>query len=199
LGGIYAGIMTPTEAGAIAAAYVFLITGLVYRELKLRTVLDSLGQTVWLTGQIFIIIAASGVFSRALSLMQVPQALAETLSGISPLVFFIVFNLLFLLLGMFLDPASAVLVTTPLIVPTALSLGINLIHLGLVMVVNLAIGMFTPPVGLNLFVAQSIFSKSMKEVVVSCLPFLICYLLALIVITYVPELYMWLPPLLLGT
>ncbi|GAJ24657.1 unnamed protein product, partial [marine sediment metagenome] len=158
-------------------------------------VLDTLGQTVWLTGQIFIIIAASGVFSRALSLMQVPQTLTGALGGISPLMFFLMFNLLFLLLGMFLDPASAILVTTPLIVPTALSLGIDLIQMGLVMVVNLAIGMFTPPIGLNLFVAQSIFSKSMREVVISCLPFLVCYLLALIVTTYVPALYMWVPRL----
>lgn len=196
LGGIYAGIMTPTEAGAVSAVYALVVAGLIYRDLTRRTCAEALKETVRLTGQIFILIAASGVFSQALTMVQVPQMLSSLLGGAGRLVFLLLTNVLFLILGMLVDPASAVLVMTPLLLPTAQHLGIDLVHFGIVMVVNLAIGMFTPPFGLNLFVAQSIFGRRMEEVVRACVPFFVCDLIALAVITYFPGLYMWLPRLL---
>jgi len=198
LGGIYAGIMTPTEAGAVSAVYVLAVAGLVYRDLSLKKLGEALMETVRLIGQIFILIAASGVFAQALTMVQVPQMISRSLGGGGSLVFLLVVNLVFLVLGMLVDPSSAVLVMTPLLLPTAQALGIDLVHLGIVMVVNLAIGMFTPPFGLNLFVAQSVFKRRMEEVVRACLPFFLCYLIALAVITYLPGLYMWLPNMLTG-
>ena len=142
--------------------------------------------------------AASIVFSQALTIAQVPQNLAERLAGVSPFVFLLGLNVLLLIVGCFFDPVSAVLVLAPMMIPITQKLGINPIHLGIVFTVNLAIGMFTPPFGLNLFVMQSIFKKSMEAIVESVWPFIILYLLVLIIITYFPQLYVWLPQTLRG-
>jgi C4-dicarboxylate transporter DctM subunit len=195
LGGIYLGIFTPTEAAAVSAVYAFVLPLLVYREIGFKEVMTSLKETVRLTGQIFILIAASTVFSQALAVSQVPAMLQEALSGISPFVFFVYLNLLLLLVGCFFDPPSAILVIAPIAASIAEPLGIDLLHLGIVFTVNLAIGMVTPPFGLNLFVIMSLFKKSLEQVARSVLPFIGVYLFALIIITYFPKLYLWLPKL----
>ncbi|HEY8485844.1 MAG TPA: TRAP transporter large permease subunit [Limnochordales bacterium] len=193
LGGIYGGFFTPTEAAAVAVAYTLALGAGVYRDLGWRGFWSAVMEAVRLTSQIFVVIAASVVFSQALALAQVPMRLAELTSGLPAPVFLLVVNLVLLLVGMFFDPTSAVLVLTPLLTPAAQRLGIHPLHLGVVMTVNLAIGMFTPPFGLNLFVSQSIFRKSMAEIVRGLTPFWVWYLAALAVITYLPGLYMWLP------
>lgn len=195
LGGIYGGLFTPTEAASVAAIYAFIIATLIYKELGLRSIFGALKDSLVLNSQIFIIIASSAVFSQALTFAQVPQKLLALTSDLSPFMFLLIVNLILLLVGMFFDPTSAVLVITPLLVPICNLLGIDLIQLGLIMTVNLAIGMFTPPFGLNLFVSQGVFKKSMAEVVSSLKPFWIPYFLALAIITYIPQIYMWIPKL----
>jgi C4-dicarboxylate transporter DctM subunit len=195
LGGIYGGLFTPTEAASVAAMYAFIIATLIYKELGLRSIFGALKDSLVLNTQIFIIIASSAVFSQALTFAQVPQKLLALTSDLSPFIFLLIVNLILLLVGMFFDPTSAVLVITPLLVPICNLLGIDLIQLGLIMTVNLAIGMFTPPFGLNLFVSQGVFKKSMSEVVSSLKPFWIPYFLALAIITYIPQIYLWIPKL----
>ena len=189
LGGIYGGIFTPTEAGAISAAYVFIVSAFVLRELSVKKVWDSLKETTKLTGQIFILIAASTVFSQALTIAQVPAYLAGVLGGVSPIVFLLLLNLLLLIVGCFFDPTSAVLILAPIVAPIAAHLGIGIIHLGIVFTVNLAIGMFTPPFGLNLFVIQSIFKRPMERIAKSIVPFFIVYVICLVILTFIPQLY----------
>jgi C4-dicarboxylate transporter DctM subunit len=193
LGGIYSGVITPSEAGAVAAAYALAIALLAYRDLTPTRFLQALRESTRLTGQIFILLAAGGAFAQALILGGTPQSLAQSLSGLSPLMFLLLFNVVLLLAGMLLDPPAAIVVLTPIVIPIAQQLEIDLVHLGVILAVNIAIGMFMPPFGLNLFVAQSVIGKRMEEVVASCVPFFLLYLVALGIVTYVPGLYMWLP------
>ncbi len=195
LGGIYGGIFTPTESAAVAAIYAFIVAVFIYREMGVRSLFSAIKDTSLLTTQIFIIIAASVVFSQALTLAHVPQQLIELTANLPPWAFLLFLNIVLLAVGMFFDPTSAVLVLTPLLVPVALHMGVDLIHLGMIMTVNLAIGMFTPPVGMNLFVAQGVFKKPMAYIINSLKPFWIWYLGALLIITYFPQLYMWIPEL----
>lgn len=166
-----------------------------YREMGLKEIKDSVKNSVKLTAQIFILIAASIVFSQALTMSQVPEMLRQSLGSFGPFWFLVFLNIILLLVGCFFDPSSAVLVLAPVMVPVAESLGIDLVHLGVVFAVNLAIGMFTPPFGLNLFIIQSIFNKPLDQIARSVPPFFVVFLLALIIITYFPQLYMWVPKL----
>jgi len=192
LGGIYLGVFTPTEAGAISVVYTLALS-LIYRETGLTKIIYCIKDTVKLTGQIFILIAASSVFSQALAIAQVPEMIKMALSGLSLISFFIILNFILLIIGCFFDPVSAVLIIAPIVAPIAESLGISLIHLGIVFTVNLAIGMFTPPFGLNIFIISSIFKRPLEQIGRSILPFFFLFLVALIIITYFPEIYIWLP------
>ncbi len=198
LGGIYSGICTPTEAGAVAAVYALLLPLFVFKDFNWKILKDTFLESAMLNAQIFILVAASIVFSQALTIAQVPQSLAERLAGVNPFIFLLGLNVLLLIVGCFFDPVSAVLVLAPMMIPITAKLGINPIHLGIVFTVNLAIGMFTPPFGLNLFVMQSIFKKSMEAIVDAVWPFIILYILVLAIITYFPQLYIWLPQTLRG-
>ena len=197
LGGIYGGIFTPTESAAVAVVYVVLIAFFILKEINFKLLLSSLSEGSRLTCQIFVLIAASSVFSQALTMAQVPQKLVNICEGLSPTMFLIVLNIVLIFVGMFFDPASAVLVLAPIVAPVARALGIDLIHLGIVFTVNMAIGMFTPPFGLNLFVSQAVFKKSLEEIARSLTPFWVWYFIALAIITFIPALYMWVPNILL--
>jgi len=197
LGGIYGGIFTPTESAAVAVIYVVLIALFILKEINFKLILSSLSEGSRLTCQIFVLIAASSVFSQALTMAQVPQKLVNICQGLSPMMFLIVLNTVLIFVGMFFDPASAVLVLAPIVAPVASAIGIDLIHLGIVFTVNIAIGMFTPPFGLNLFVSQAVFKKSLEEIAKSLIPFWVWYLVALAIITFLPEIYMWVPNMLL--
>lgn len=198
LGGIYAGIFTPTESAAIAVFYVAAVSQLLLKDLTLGIIWAALTETVKLSAQIFVVVAASSVFSQALTMAQVPQQIVRLCARLSPHSFLIVLNIILLFVGMFFDPASAVLVLGPIVAPIASNLGIDLIHLGIVMTVNIAIGMFTPPFGLNLFVSQAIFNRPMEKIVRTLYSFMVVYLLALVIITFLPGLYMWMPKMLMG-
>ena len=194
LGSIYAGICTPTEAAGIACVYGIVVTRLIYRELSWRRLFDISVSSAFLTAQVMIIVAASGVFSWLLTISGVPQALVKLIADlqISPTMLLLVINFLLLLVGCLIDPASATLVLTPLLVPIVMHAGIDLIHFGIILTVNLSIGMFTPPFGLNIFVSQALFKAPMRAITAGLVPFLVAQLAALAIITYVPALSLYL-------
>jgi C4-dicarboxylate transporter DctM subunit len=161
----------------------------------LKDIVESIKNSVKLTAQIFILIAASIVFSQALTMSHVPEMLRQSLGVLGPFWFMVFLNIILLFVGCFFDPSSAVLVLGPVMAPIAEVLGIDLLHLGVVFAVNLAIGMFTPPFGLNLFIIQSIFNRPLDQIARSVPRFFVVFLFALIIITYFPQLYMWLPKL----
>lgn len=199
-GGIYGGFMTPTEAAMAVSVYAVLVCVFLYRELSWAEVWRITRETSLLSAKVFIIVAASGVFSWILTAEQVPQKLVGTLTegALSPLMILLLINLVLLLVGMFLDPNSAVVLFTPLLWPIAQYAGVDLIHFGIIMTVNLAIGMFSPPFGLNIFVSCSIFKVPSSQVVAGLVPFFVAYFIALMIITYIPGLSLILPRLLLG-
>jgi C4-dicarboxylate transporter DctM subunit len=194
LGTIYGGICTPTETAGIACVYAALVTRYIYRTLTWRRLFELSISSTFLTAQIMIIVAAAGVFSWLLTISGVPQAIVRFMAEqqISPAMLLLLINVFLLVVGCFIDPSSAVLVLTPLLVPIVKHAGIDLIHFGIIVTVNLAIGMFTPPFGLNLFVSQGLFKVSMGRIVQGLMPFLVAQLAALLLITYVPWLSLYL-------
>lgn len=199
-GGIYGGFMTPTEASMAVSVYAVIVSVFIYKELRWGEVWDITRETALLSAKVFIIVAASGAFSWLLTAEQVPQQMVAliTENNLSPVMILLLINLILLVVGMFLDPNSAVILFTPLLWPIAQHAGVDLIHFGIIFTVNLAIGMFSPPFGLNIFVSSSIFGVSSSRVVAGLAPFFVVYLIALMIITYVPELSLILPRLLLN-
>jgi C4-dicarboxylate transporter DctM subunit len=190
LGGIYGGVFSPTEAAAVACIYAILVTRFVFRELSWFDILDAATSTARFTAQILIVVACAGVFSWLLTVNQVPAALVNWLQalGVGPLTFLLIVNVLLLLIGCILDPLSAILLLTPLLIPVVKALGIDTVHFGVVMMVNLAIGLFTPPFGINIFVAQAVLGVDLKAIYHGIVPFVLLYLIALILVTYIPAL-----------
>jgi C4-dicarboxylate transporter DctM subunit len=188
LGGIYGGVFSPTEAAAVACVYAGFVTRIVFRELSWRDILEAASATVRFTAQILIIVACAGVFSWLLTVNQVPAALVAGIQHlqVSAWSFLLVVNILLLAVGCFLDPLSAILLLTPLLIPVARALGIDTVHFGIVMMVNLAIGLFHPPFGINIFVAQSVLGIDLKVIYRGIIPFALLYLAALALMTYVP-------------
>ena len=193
LGGIYAGIFSPTEAAGIACVYAMVVVGLVYREMGWMDILESAGRSLILTSQVFIIIAAAGVFSWLLTINGIPQALVSWVVElkVQPWMLLLAINLLLLLVGMFLDTASSILVLTPLLAPVAKVLGVDPVHFGVIVVMNLSLGTFTPPFGINLFVGQAVFKLPLSVLYSGILPFFVASLGALALVTYVPDLSLY--------
>jgi C4-dicarboxylate transporter DctM subunit len=190
LGGIYYGLFSPTEAGGFACVYAIVVALFVYRTMTVRDVVRAAGNAAILSGQILIIVAAAGVITWMLTTQGVPQAMTAWIVALQfdALTFLLAVNVMLLVVGCILDPTSAILVFAPLLVPIATSLGIDPIHFGIVMTVNLAIGMFTPPFGLNIFVAQSVTGLPAHALYRGVAPFVAVLVLALLIITYVPAL-----------
>ena len=186
--GIYGGVFSPTEAAAVACVYAAFVTLVVFRELTVRDILECAGQTAIFSAQILIIVACASVFAWALTINQVPAAIVSWLLGLQapPWAVMLAINLILLAVGCFLDPLSAILLLTPLLVPIIKSIGVDPVHFGIIVTVNLAIGLFHPPFGLNIFVAQSVLGVPLKAIYRGILPFLVIYLVALALITYVP-------------
>lgn len=195
--GIYGGFMTPTEAAMVVSVYAVIISVYIYRELTWRDVWAITRDTARLSAKVFIIVAASGVFSWVLTANAVPQAIVASIAelNLSPIMVLLMINVILLIVGMFMDPNSAVILFTPLLWPIAQHAGVDLIHFGIIFTVNLAIGMFSPPFGLNIFVSCSIFKVPSSQVVGGLFPFFVAYLIALGVITYVPAVSLFLPNL----
>jgi len=188
LGGIYGGLFSPTESAAVACVYAAFVTRYVYRELTWREIVECASRTVTLTAQILLIVACANVFGWLLTVHQIPVALVDLVQGwhLSPWMILLVLNIVFLLVGCFIDPLSAILVLTPLLMPLVKAAGIDPVHFGIVITTNLAIGMFHPPFGLNIFVTQSLFKFPLEVIYKGIVPFLFLYLFALALITYVP-------------
>ncbi|MEX0871203.1 MAG: TRAP transporter large permease, partial [Aquisalimonadaceae bacterium] len=186
-GGIYTGFFTPTEASMVLAAYAVLVSMVIYRELNLRGFWHAILDSAFLTAKIFVIVAAASIFSLVLVIENVPDTIVGGLMALdmSPMMVLLMINLILLVAGMFMDPNSAIVVLVPLLLPVAVAVGVDVIHFGIIMTVNLAIGMFTPPFGLNLFVSTSIFNVPVVRVVRGVIPFVFVYLAALMLITYV--------------
>ncbi len=197
LGGIYGGVFTPTEAAAVAAVYAFFIAVFVYRDIKWSGVPHVLIESAKVTVMLMFIVANALLFAHVLTTERIPQMIAETIIGIGmePWQFLIVVNVLLLVAGMFMEPTGIILILAPILFPIATRMGIDPVHLGIIMVVNLEIGMVTPPVGLNLFVTSGITGMSVGEVVKAALPWTLLLLSFLILITYVPWISLALPNL----
>ncbi|MBK0392428.1 TRAP transporter large permease subunit [Ramlibacter algicola] len=198
LGGIYGGVFTPTEAAAVAAVYAFFVAVFVYRDLKLSAVPGVLLDSGRVTVMLMFIIANALLFAHVLTTERIPQAIAETIVGwgMPAWQFLLVVNLLLLVAGMFMEPTGIILILAPILFPIAQQLGIDAVHLGIIMVVNLEIGMVTPPVGLNLFVASGITGMPITAVARAALPWMMVLLGFLVVVTYVPAITLALPNLL---
>ncbi len=200
LGGIYAGIFTPTEAAAVSAVYAFFIAVFVYKDITLKHVPDVLIEASKITVMLMFIIANAFMFAFLLTTEQIPQAASEFIVNMDLPVwgFLIVLNIMLLAAGNFMEPTSVVLILTPIVYPIAIKMGIDPIHLGVLMVVNMQIGLVTPPVGLNLFVTAAVADMSLEETIKAAMPWLMVLLCVLMLITFVPWISLVIPELLLG-
>ena len=195
LGGIYSGLFTPTEAAAVAAVYAFFIAVFVYKELKLVDVPAVLLKAASMSAMILYIITNAAVFSWLLTSEQIPQSMAEwmTAQGFGTVAFLLVTNIVLLAAGNFMDPAAIVLIMAPILFPMAAALGVHPVHLGILMAVNMEVGLCHPPVGLNLYVASGITKMGITELTVAVLPWLGTMLIFLVMVTYIPDISLWLP------
>ncbi|MEY4207025.1 MAG: hypothetical protein RLZZ20_177 [Pseudomonadota bacterium] len=200
MGGIYTGIFTPTEAAAMSAVYAFLIAVFVYRDLRLPQVGKVLLSSAAMSAMLLYIITNAVLFSFLMTSEGIPQAMAGWImdKGLGQVSFLLVVNLLLLLAGNVMEPSSIVLIMAPILFPVATALGIDPVHFGIIMVVNMEIGMCHPPVGLNLYVASGITKMGITELTIAVMPWLLTMVGFLIIITYVPQVSLWLPRLLFG-
>lgn len=220
LGGIYGGIFTPTEAAAVAAVYAFFISNFIYCDMgpfadteNKRNPLFKALQVFWhrdtketlfdagkLTIMLLFIIANALILKHVLTEERIPQMITEVMlgAGLGPITFLIAVNILLLIGGQFMEPSGLLIIVAPLVFPIAIALGIDPIHLGIIMVVNMEIGMITPPVGLNLFVTAGVANMSMMRVVMAALPWVGVMFIFLIIVTYIPSVSTWLPTTLMG-
>ena len=195
IGGIYAGIFTPTEAAATAAVYAFVIAVFVYRDLKLSDVPRVLLASANMSAMLLYIITNAVLFSFLMTSENIPQTMAAWLIAMnfSPLVFLLVVNIILLIAGNVMEPSSILLIMAPILFPIAVKLGIDPIHFGIIMAVNMEVGLCHPPVGLNLYVASGIAHMGISELTVAVLPWLLTMLAFLVLVTYWPALSLWLP------
>ena len=188
LGSIYAGVCTPTEAGALAAFYSFVVPLFILRDVKFKAMPGILVDSIKVTAQVFILVTATIAFAQAITMAQLPRMLTDALSGMGWVEFLIFLNIVLLIAGCFFDPGSAILILAPLLLPTCRALGIDPIHMGIIFTFNLSIGFFTPPIGLSIFVVQSVLKKPAGLIIRSVIPYLFLYLFVMALVTYIPEL-----------
>ncbi|MDT0682315.1 TRAP transporter large permease [Roseicyclus sp. F158] len=193
LGGIYSGIFTPTEASAAAVVAAIIVGMLFYRELKPRDLLPILKSTVLSTSAIMLIISAAALFSFLIARSGLPRELAEWITSVfdSKLAFLLAVNILLLIIGMFIETAAAILILAPILTPIAVAYGVDPVHFGLITVVNLAMGMITPPLGVNLFAACAVARLKIEEIIPELVWFVLTVFAALMLITYVPAISLW--------
>jgi len=201
IGGIYGGLFTPTEAAAVSAVYGFVVVKFIYGDLTWKQIPEVIKGSASTAAMIMFIIANAMIFAYLLTIEQIPQQLAAWIidMNLNKVMFLVVVNVLLLAAGNFMEPSSLIMIIAPLIFPVAMQLGIDPIHLGIIVTVNMEVGMLTPPVGLNLFVASGISGESLGEVVKAAIPWFFVLLVGLLVITYVPAISLWLPNLMYGS
>ena len=189
LGGIYGGIFTPTEAAAVSVVYGLFVGVFIYKTVRLKEMWAIIIDSASTTATVMFITAAASMFAYVLTRARLDVAISgalESITGGSTIIFFLIVNIILLIAGCFLDSTSALYIFTPLFVPVAQALGIDLIHLGVVMIVNLAIGLFTPPVGVNLYVACGVAKVNLKQISRAVVPLLIASIIVLLIVTYIP-------------
>jgi C4-dicarboxylate transporter DctM subunit len=200
MGGIYGGIFTPTEAAAVAAVYAVIVSLFIYKDITFKTLPHVFVDASKTTVMLMFIIANAILFAHILTTERIPQMITEQITsmGLSPIAFLIIVNLILLVAGNFMEPTAILLILAPIFFPIAIALGIDPIHLGIIMVVNMEIGMITPPVGLNLFVTSGITGMPLLSVVKAAFPWLSVLLVFLVVITYFPKISTILPDTIMG-
>ena len=198
LGGIYSGLFTPTEAAVVSVVYALFVGLFAYKELNLKVIYKKFAEAACTHGTVNIIVGTSTILGRVLTLEQIPDAVAHTMIGLTDnkIVILLIINLLLLGCGCLLETNSSILILAPILYPVVASFGVDIVHFGIIMVVNLAIGFITPPVGVNLFVACGIGNIPFAELVKKIVPFLCVLLIGLVIITYVPAVTLALPRLL---
>ena len=199
LGGIYTGLFTPTEAAVISVVYALFVGLFIYKELDFKLTYKKIGEAACTHGTVNIIVGTSTILGRVLTLEQIPDAIATAMVSLTDnkIVMLLIINLLLLACGCLMETNSSILILAPILYPVVASFGVDAVQFGVIMVVNLAIGYITPPVGVNLFVACGIGKIPFAELVKNIIPFLLAALVALIVITYIPAVTMFLPSLLI--
>ncbi|MCE8016236.1 TRAP transporter large permease [Halomonas sp. MCCC 1A17488] len=197
LGGIYSGVFTPTESAAVACVYGLFVGAVVYRTIQIPELIGTLRSSGLTSATLLLITAGASAFSWLLAVTGTPTQLASQVLSLTddPFQVMALFNVVMIIAGFFLDSASAIIVLSPLLQPIAAQVGVDPVHFGVITLVNFSVGMITPPVGLNLFVAMAISKMSLQEVFKACLPLIGLMLLALMIITYVPWISTWLPSL----
>ncbi|MFM2319269.1 MAG: hypothetical protein RLZZ215_1890 [Pseudomonadota bacterium] len=198
MGGIYTGIFTPTEAAAMSAVYAFIVAVFVYKDMGLKDVPRVLLNSASMSAMLLYIITNAVMFSFILTNEQIPQSMADWMlaQGMNAIIFLLVVNILLLVAGNFMEPSSIVLIFAPILFPMAMKLGIDPIHFGIIMVVNMEVGMCHPPVGLNLYVASGITKMGITELTIAVWPWLLTMLIFLVLVTYIPAISLWFPKLL---
>jgi len=200
MGGIYTGVFTPTEAAAMSAVYAFIVAVFVYKDMGMKQVPKVLLDSASMSAMLLYIITNAVLFSFLMTSENIPQAMAGWImdKGFGVVSFLLVVNVLLLLAGNVMEPSSIVLIMAPILFPVATTLGIDPVHFGIMMVVNMEVGMCHPPVGLNLYVASGITKMGISELTVAVMPWLLTMLAFLLLVTYVPQISLWLPNLLYG-
>ena len=195
LGGIYAGIFTPTEAAAVAAVYAFICGTFIHRELNIKNIFDPIAASCSTTGTTMVIIGCATAFTKILTIQRIPDMITKGISGLTTnyVLILLLINLLLLIVGCFMDTTPAMMVLSPILLPIALSIGMNPIHFGVIMVVNLAIGFITPPLGINLFVAARVGREPLETVTSGIMRFMVVMLICLLLITFIPAISMLIP------
>ena len=191
-GGIYGGVFTPTEAAGVAVVYSLFVTMAVYREVDLAGFWRILQASAYLVSQILLIVTSAGIYSWLLTTSGIPQQIVNSINALhmSKWELLLILNVGLLIAGSFLEPPAAILILTPLLLPIVRGVGVNAIHFGIIVAVNLSLGMYTPPFGLNLFSSQAIFNAPLSRIYLGVLPFLALNFAALLIITYIPEISM---------
>ena len=192
-GGIYSGVFSPTEAAGVACIYAIIISYFVYREVTLTELFETAARAMYLTALIFIIISVAGLYAWLLTISGIAQQAADFITGMhaQPWMMLLTINVFLLFVGCFLDPASALIMLTPLLAPIAASIGVNPIHFGVIVVMNLTIGTFHPPFGLNIFVCQALFKTPSATLYMGLIPFVVLAVIALLMVTYIPAISLW--------
>jgi tripartite ATP-independent transporter DctM subunit len=197
LGGIIGGLVTPTEAAGIAVAYAFILGFFVYRELKFKDLYKILIETIEISGMVMLMVATATIFSWIITSQQVPKQIADYLMATihNKFIMLLIFNVVLLIAGCILDLTPAMIIFVPVLAPIAFMMGVDPIHFGAIVVVNLGIGLFTPPVGASLFVCCSIAKIKMNDVIKGFIPFYVAMFMVLMLVTYFPVISLWLPSL----
>ncbi len=200
MGGIYGGVFTPTEAAAVAAFYAMLVSVFIYKDITIKDLPKVFIDASKSTTMLMFIVANAMLFAHVLTTERIPQLMAEQIlnAGLSPLMFLLLVNIILIIAGDFMEPTAIILILTPVFFPIAMKLGIDPIHLGIMLVVNMEIGMVTPPVGLNLFVTSAITGQTLVQVLRGALPWMTILVVYLGIITYFPKISTLLPDYLMG-